>query len=138
MFLTHQRRAGSLALPLASIVRATSTDGGWRVTDVQGETHLVDSTSWDIALQLTPISSVPAQPGTYLLSRIDEEDGSTTIERVSVLGWMVCADLVTRPISLDTEALIGEWFVEMPDGHVEGSVGGAKWPTVEAWQNDKR
>lgn len=125
---------GSVALPLNTITRAESAEGGWIVIDAQGEQHRVSSIDWEIAVEGTPTATLPAQPGTYLIGLCHEEDNTHSVFRTNVLGWMVCADTAIRPVMLDPEALIGgDWQILHPDGRVE-QPNGTSWDNLEDWK----
>lgn len=128
---THTRDV--VALPLSSISSARAVKDGWIVTDVQGREHTVDDIAWDIALEGTPTATVPALPGTYLINPRDDDGSMEKVWKTNVLGWMVCADTVTRPVVIDQEALLATpWSILHPDGRVERS-DGRSWDTLDEW-----
>jgi hypothetical protein len=133
MLITTMTR-NPVVLPLATITRAVSNpSGGWNVTDAQGEEHFVDNVAWEVAVEGTPASMMPAAPGTYLLNPgVDE--GKPIAWRTNVLGWMVCADTEVRPVVLDMSALEKKWDVLHPDGRVERS-DGTSWDSLEDWMS---
>lgn len=123
-----------IAIPLATITRAEAMEGGdWRVIDGQGDEHRVSKIAWEMAVEGTPTAMLPALPGTYLISPLEEEDGSTTPYKTNVLGWMVCADTEVRPVCLDPH-VVGDakWDVLHPDGRVERN-DGTSWPSLTEW-----
>jgi hypothetical protein len=123
-----------VALPLATITSARAVEGGWIVTDAQGEEHNVSKVAWDIAVEGTPSAMLPAQPGTYLLNpNPDHPEDQPRFWKTNVLGWMVCADTEIRPVTLDPEGLLSPpWQVLHPDGRVERS-DASNWERVEEW-----
>jgi len=125
-------------LPLANITCAKAVEGGFIVTDAQGNDHEVDKISWEIAVEGTPTATVAAAPGTYLINPGDGEEDSPKVWKSNVLGWMVCADTAVRPMVLDPEALLSSpWQVLHPDGRVERS-DGRGWNSLDDWLDEVR
>ena len=123
-----------VALPLATIASAQKVEDGWVVTDSQGEEHEVSNAAWDMAVEGTPVATIPALAGTYLIGLGEDDNDKPAVWKKNVLGWMVCADTQTRPVVLDPEALLSSsWQVLHPDGRVERSDGQA-WGTLEEWK----
>ena len=138
MFITNHRRKTATMVPLASMAAARGIEGGWMVTDNQGGEHPVSDFEMKLALEMTPASTFPALPGTYLLNRATDASDNPEIYRITVLGWMISADGDTRPIVLDAEARIDDgWAVQMPDGRVEDRAG-SQWESPEAWLTDNQ
>lgn len=121
-----------MILPLATITKAEAVDGGWIVTDSQGEDHHVSNVAWKLAVEGTPAAMMPALPGTYLVSPGEDEAGKPTAWKDNVLGWMIGADTEIRPVVVDMSIIDNRWTVLHPDGRVEQSTGDS-WDTVDAW-----
>lgn len=121
-----------VSLPLATITKAEAVDGGWIVTDAQGEEHRVDNTSWNVAVKYTPATMMPALPGTYLISPGEDESGKRKVWKNNIVGWMIGADTEVRPVVLDMSMIDDRWTVLHPDGRVECS-DGESWESVDAW-----
>lgn len=132
------RRYGSKETPgfdvaVQHAVSARHISGGYLITDSQGETHTISDDDWELALEVTLVSMTPAQPGTYLLERFTEDDGSESAVRLTVIAWGVYADGILRPIVLDAEAVLNKtWAVEMPNGRVESN-SASQWSSAGAW-----
>jgi hypothetical protein len=113
-------------------------DGDRIVTDCNGQVHRVSKIDWEIAIEGTPVSSFPAQPGTYLINPADEAEDGRKYWRENVVGWMICADTILRPVVLGPESLLTPpWQVLHPDGRVERS-DGSTWETVDEWLEEVR
>jgi hypothetical protein len=121
-----------VSLPLATITKAESVDGGWIVTDAQGEEHRVDNTSWNVAIKYAPAAMTPALPGTYLVSPGEDESGKAKVWKNNVLSWMIAADTELRPVVVDMSMIDDKWTVLHPDGRVECS-DGESWESVDLW-----
>jgi hypothetical protein len=123
-----------IAIPINTITSARSIEGGdWMVTDAQGEEHRVDSISWQIAVEGTPSSMIPALPGTYILHPGTDDQGNPKAWKTNVLGWMVTADTEVRPLLADSTCIDrNKWDVLHPDGRVERN-DGSTWDTLLDW-----
>jgi hypothetical protein len=132
MLITTMTR-DQIALPIATITRAQAIEGGWLVTDAQGEEHRVDNVEWNIAVEGTPSAMIPALPGTYVINRGTDDDGKPKAWKTNVLGWMIAADTEVRPVTTDPN-LSGEknWDVLHPDGRVERN-DGSSWDSLDDW-----
>jgi hypothetical protein len=134
LIVSHSRR--SVAVPLSTMTKAEAVDDGWIVTDAQGEEHRFDKISWDIAVETAPTATLSALPGTYLINPCEEEDGRVTVWKQNVLGWAICFDGETRPVTLNPEAsLSGPWQILHPDGRVERS-DGSTWESLNLWLDE--
>jgi hypothetical protein len=133
MLITTMNRH-TLVLPLATITRARAIEGGdWMVTDAQGEEHRVDKISWEIAVEGTPASMIPALAGTYILHPGTDDQGNPKVWKTNVLGWMVTADTEVRPLLADPTSIQGNmWDVLHPDGRVERN-DGTSWDSLDDW-----
>ena len=134
MFIRNHGSNG-VDVALAHIVSARHINGGFELRDMLGQEHRVSETDFDLALEATPVSMVPALPGTFLLERDRDDAGNEKVSRMTVLAWGTYADGATRPIVADPEALLngsGKWFVEMPHGRVEGNCC-EQWESAEVW-----
>jgi hypothetical protein len=133
MLITTMSRQTKV-LPLTTITCARAIEGGdWIVTDAQGEEHRVDKISWQIAVEGTPTSMIPALPGTYILHPGTDEQGHGKAWKTNVLGWMVTADTEVRPLLADPTCIEGnKWDVLHPDGRVERN-DGATWDCLDDW-----
>jgi hypothetical protein len=137
MLITTMTRK-QVVIPLANITCAKAVEGGYIVTDAQGEDHNVDKIAWEIAVEGTPVATTPALQGTYLINPGDGEADSPKVWKSNVLGWMVCADTAVRPMVLDPEALLSNpWQVLHPDGRVERS-DGRSWDSLDEWLDEVR
>lgn len=137
LIMSHSRKP--IAVPLQNIAYAKALEGGdWLITDCNGEEHRVSKIDWEIALEGTPTSSFPAQPGTYLVNPADEAEDGRKFWRENVVGWMICADTAIRPVVLGPESLLSlPWQVLHPDGRVERS-DGSTWETTDEWLEEIR
>ncbi|MBP8235644.1 MAG: hypothetical protein KAY22_25450 [Rhizorhabdus sp.] len=123
----------AIAVPLANIAVARGYQGGWTITDVNGNDHQVDDFSWNLALETTIVSSIPAQPGTFLIGMVADEGDPDPFWRSAVVGWGVYADGATRPIAIDVDMVTGgDWAVQFPDGRVETPE--RQFETVKDWR----
>jgi len=126
-----------VAVPISTMRSAVALPNGtWRITDADGEAFIFSQIDWEIALELNPVATVPAAPGTYLVHLNDDAEGPSYY-RSNVLGWILGLDNVLRPLVIDPELLIGGWRVLHPDGRVETN-GGESWDTVSEWLDAAR
>lgn len=132
--IEYRTNQETLMIPLSAVASARKghQDQVWTVTDVRGGTHQVDDYAWQAARRTTALTSSPAHPGTYLLTLCSEDDGTFTMIRNTVVGWAIYADGVLRPMTLDSDAMMHAWQVEMPDGRVENSMGQV-FESADAW-----
>ena len=137
LIISNSRK--SIAVPLQNISSAKALENGdWLVADCNGEEHRFSKIDWEIAVEGTPVSSFPAQPGTYLINPADSAEDGRKYWRENVIGWMICADTVLRPVVLSSESLfVQPWQILHPDGRVERS-DGSTWETVEEWLEEVR
>lgn len=124
---------GGDLIPLSAVVSLRHRKGGFHVKTVDGDTYDVSDEDWKISVETSPASTLPALPGTFLIERCDEGDGTHSIIRHTVIGWSITYEGAPLPIVLDHQAVIdSNWQVQQPDGRVERS-DGQQWESAEKW-----
>lgn len=132
MLIRNNGSGPGQAVPFATMRSAEQLQNGdWIVTMADGETLKFTKIDWQIALEMTPLSSFPALPGTYVIN-FNEDGDDPQFWRTNVLGWMIGIDNVVRPIVVDPHGVVHGWTVLHPDGRVETSTGDS-FETVDAW-----
>jgi hypothetical protein len=110
------------------------SNGNWRVYAANGESYDFSSIDWEVAVENTPSATMPAAPGTYLVSP-NREDNSPPYWRSNILGWLVAADGAIRPAVLEPTGAPSDWTILHPDGRVEDHAG-SSWDDAAEWLAD--
>lgn len=118
-------------IALSAIVSyAYMQSGNVRALDAQGESHLIEASDFDHALENVFQTVIPAEPKTYFMTPVHHDGGAITWDHDQVLAWGIRAGGYTVPISTEGPDDMNRAIL-LPNGQITHA--GGTWDNEEAY-----